>query len=186
MKAIIISGMPAAGKTTVAGLVGKHLHLKVIGGGEILREMAAERGYHPQGGDWWDTEEGIRFLKEREKDPEFDKEADRRMIEKAKKGDVVLTSYTMPWLIKGQFKVWLDASEKKRAERMAKRDGTNANESIKIVRLRDKENEELYDHMYGIKFGSDKKPFDLIIDTNKIGEEEVAAAITKRISELSL
>jgi CMP/dCMP kinase len=186
MKAIIISGMPAAGKTTVAAIIAKHLGLKTMGGGEILREMASEKGYHPEEKDWWDTEDGMKFLQERKTDPNFDKEADKRMMEKVRKGNIVLTSYTIPWLIQNEFKVWLDASEEKRAERMSKRDGFDIEEGRRVVRLRDKENTELYDHMYGIKFGKDKKPFDLIIDTDNIGEDEVASEVLKKIKELNL
>jgi len=186
MKAIIISGMPAAGKTTVAEILSKRLSLKTIGGGDILMEMAAERGYHPNRAGWWDMEEGLRFLKERKSDPNFDKEADRRMIEKAERGDIILTSYTIPWLVKDQFNVWLSASEEKRAERMAKRDHIALKDGKRIVKLRDRENIELYDHMYGIKFGSDKKPFDLIVDTNNINEQQVASEIMKMIEKPSL
>jgi Cytidylate kinase len=36
--------MPASGKTTVARLVASRLGLKYAAGGDILREMARERG----------------------------------------------------------------------------------------------------------------------------------------------
>ena len=42
MNAIIVSGMPAVGKTTVSKLLGDALGLKVVGGGDVLKEMAAE------------------------------------------------------------------------------------------------------------------------------------------------
>ncbi len=186
MKAIVICGMPASGKTTVARIIGKRLGIEAIGGGEILREIAKDRGYNPEGDDWWDTEEGIRFLRERAADLNFDKEADRRMIEKANRGNIIITSYTAPWIVKNAFKVWLDAHEHKRIERMAKRAGVEQKEIEHVVWLRDKENTELYDRLYKVQLGKDKKPFDLIVDTDNMKPEQVADIIMKKMQELDL
>jgi CMP/dCMP kinase len=183
MKAIIISGMPAAGKTTVAKIISKRLNIPTIGGGEILKEMAVEKGYKPGGNNWWDTAEGMKFLKEREMDPEFDKEADRRMAEKINKGNIVVTSYTQPWIIKDGLKVWLGASQEKRAHRMSVRDHTDKTESTKAVKIRDKENHSLYMKMYNIDLGNDTKPFDLIIDTNDKTPDEIASIIIDEASK---
>lgn len=177
MEAIIIAGKPAAGKTTVAQIIADALHIKAIGGGDILKEMALERGYRPDGVEWWDTKDGIRFLKERQKNPEFDKEADRRLISKIEDGDVVVTSYTAAWISDMGFKVWLDGSEKTRAERMLKRDKTNLAESMKVVRIRDKENFNVYKKMYNIDFGEDRSPFDIIVDTDSKTPKQVAGII---------
>ncbi len=49
MEAIIVSGMPAVGKTTVSKLLADALGLRVVGGGDVLKEMAAEEGYKPGG-----------------------------------------------------------------------------------------------------------------------------------------
>ncbi len=186
MEAIIISGMPAAGKTTVAKILSKRLGVPTIGGGEILREMAKERGYNPEGPDWWDTPPGIKFLREREVDLNFDRETDRRMLEKIKKGNIIVTSPTAPWISQSGIKIWLSASEETRAARMAKRDHSELTESKKALQIRDKENTELYERLYKIKFGSDKKPFHIIIDATKIAPEQVADEILKKIKELDL
>ena len=108
MEAIVLSGMPAAGKTTVAEIISKRKNFKVLGGGDVLKEMAESRGYKVTGKDWWDTEEGAKFLKERETNPNFDKEVDRRMREKIIAGNIVVTSYTAPWITDAGFKVWLE------------------------------------------------------------------------------
>jgi CMP/dCMP kinase len=188
MKTIIISGMPASGKTTVAKIVAERLRLKALGGGEILRELARERGYHPSedGDDWWDTQEGLKFLEERAADLNFDKKADKKMTEKVKEGNVVITSYTAPWIVDDAFKVWLDANDENRAERMAKRSGATINEMRGVIKIRDKENEELYKRLYGIEFGSDKNPFDIIINTNELTPGEVADRIVERVREPKL
>ena len=55
-------------------------------------------------------------------DPAFDKRIDEKLLELAKQGNVVLDSWTMPWLLKGGFKIWLEASSTVRAKRVVTRD----------------------------------------------------------------
>ena len=155
-----------------------------MGGGEILKEMATERGYHPGGSDWWDTSEGMRFLKERERNSEFDKEADTKMEKKIRDGNIVVTSYTAPWLFKEGFKVWLDASREKRTERMVKRDGTEKQMTSEVVSKRERENHKLYMSLYKIDFGEDKEPFNLILNTDEKSPEEISEIIIKKFKEL--
>jgi cytidylate kinase len=183
MEAIVLSGLPAAGKTTVAEIISSKLGFKMIGGGEILKEMALDRGYKVTGKEWWDTPDGVKFVKERESNPDFDKEADRRLAKKIEKGDIVVTSYTAPWITEAGFKVWLEGSVKRRTERMAKRDGTEVSEMKEVMRFRDSENKRLYKNLYNIDYGIDKTPFALIVDTNEIAPEEVADIIIKRYKE---
>ncbi|MCL5419770.1 MAG: AAA family ATPase [Candidatus Marsarchaeota archaeon] len=184
MRAIIISGMPAAGKTTVAKILSKELGLKMVGAGDFLKEMAKDRGYIPGGDDWWDTAEGIRFMRERETNPDFDKEVDARLLKKLEQGNVIATSYTAPWISKSGFKVWLKAESKSRAERMAKRDNTGLKQTIKTTKIRDVENYRIYKGLYNMEFGKDLSPFDLIVDTDGIAPEEVARIILNKLKEL--
>jgi CMP/dCMP kinase len=179
LEAIIISGMPAVGKTTVSKLVADDLALKVVGGGDVLKEMAVEEGYSPGGEDWWDTREGMKFLRERERSHGFDKEVDRRLTVKARNGDVVITSYTIPWLSEHGTKVWLSGSVRSRAKRMARRDHTDEAKCRQVLAVRDLENYKLYRELYGIEFGKDHKPFHLVVDTDSIDEAKVAAIVLR-------
>jgi cytidylate kinase len=183
MEAIIISGLPAAGKTTVASIISKRLGIRMIGGTEILKEMAKERGYNPEGDDWWDTPEGMKFLKERSENPNFDKETDRRLIKIAEEGNVVITSYTLPWLTKVGFKVWLSASTDSREHRMSARDNVSVEDAAGVIKMRDVKNIKLYDDLYGIRMGEDLTPFDLVLDVNKITAEEAAVLIIEKERE---
>lgn len=183
VEAVILSGLPASGKTSVAKLLSRKLGVGMLGGGELLRKIAIGAGYRPAGAGWWDSDEGMRFLYERENDQRFDREADRRMIERIKRGSVVVTSYTMPWLSDNGLKVWLDASKGVRAARMARRDGISAGLARRIIGERDAMNYELYRNLYGIKLGRDKKPFDVIINTYGMTAGQVARDILKRIKE---
>ena len=177
MEAIVIAGSPASGKTVTAGEISKRLGIPLIGGTDILKQMAIEMGYKPGGEEWWDTSEGMRFLELRKTNSDFDKETDRRMTEIIRKGNVVVTSYTMPWLIKEGFKVWISASKETRAERMAQRDHMAEGEAVKVIEKRDVENRKLYMALYKIDFGHDTKPFDLVVETDDRTMEEVVEVI---------
>ena len=177
MRAIIVSGMPAVGKTTVSRKVAKALGVPVVGGGDVLKEMAVEEGYTPGGDDWWDTSEGMKFLKARKRSSGFDKEVDERLRAKAKNGDVVITSYPIPWLTKDGLKVWLSGSVENRARRMSRRDGMTEKQCREVLAVRDAENHRLYKKIYGIDFGRDLAPFDLVVDTETIDEDRVAQIV---------
>jgi CMP/dCMP kinase len=177
MEAIIISGMPAVGKTTVSRIVSGALGIPMVGGGDVLKEMAVEEGYSPGGGEWWDTATGIRFLKERKKSSGFDREVDSRLLRKAKKGGIVITSYPLPWLAQKGTKVWLAGGAMSRARRMAKRDGMAVTECLKVLSVRDRENRRIYKKIYGIEFGKDLTPFDLVVDTDSLDESKVAEIV---------
>jgi CMP/dCMP kinase len=185
VQAIIVCGMPAVGKTTVARIIATKLRLPLVGGGDILKEIALEQGYKATGDDWWDTEEGMKFLQKRKGSSKFDKEVDARLLEKVERGDVVITSYTVPWLAKKGLKVWLSGTPSSRSVRMARRDSSTPEESLKIIAKRDEENHALYRKLYGIEFGKDLSPFQLVVGTDGIAADRVAKQILDYVSAMS-
>ena len=177
-RSIVISGLPAVGKTTVARILAEKLGMKHVAGGDMLKVMAEEMGYEVTGPGWWDTDDGKRFLVERRSNPEFDREVDRRLVKLALEGGYVMTSYAVPWLVGREvMKVWLKASRDVRARRMSMRDGISVEEAMEIVGFRDEENVKLYEDIYGYRLGEDLEVFHLVIDTEDIGAEDVADVI---------
>jgi cytidylate kinase len=176
-RSFIISGPPAVGKTTVAKAVAKRFGLKVYAGGDALKEVAASRGYAPIGEGWWDTPEGLRFLADRAANPELDKEIDKRLIEMLKQGNIVVTSYTLPWLTDQGIKIWLNASVESRARRMVERDKISFEEALDIVKKRDEENRSLYYKIYDIAFARDLSVFDLVVNTDLLSREAVIEVV---------
>ena len=170
---IIISGLPAVGKTTVARALATKFNLKQYSGGDVLKEMAVTKGYTMSGNDWWDTEQGIKFLAERKTNPDFDKKVDNKLVEVANQGGAVITSYTLPWLANNAVKFWLKGSMENRAKRMASRDNISNEEALKIIAMRDEENKKLYYDLYGIKFGEDLSVFDYVINTDQLSVDGV-------------
>ena len=47
--------------------------------------MVQEQGFDSDGDDWWDTDEGMKFLNQREQNSEFDKNLDKYPIKKKNK-----------------------------------------------------------------------------------------------------
>ena len=173
IKSIIISGPPAIGKTTIAKGLAKEFGIEYLSGGDILKELAEEQGFQTKGDDWWDTQEGINFLDQRKKNSEFDKNVDNKLKELFSKGGIVVTSYTLPWLIEGGVKIWLDGSKENSALRMTPRDNSSKNEALEIVQKRYNENKIIYKELYGFEFGEDLSVFDKIIDTDGLNVEQV-------------
>ena len=173
IKSIIISGPPAIGKTTIAKRLAKEFNVEYLSGGDILKELAGEQGFQTGGDDWWDTEEGISFLSQRKQNNEFDKNVDNKLKELFSKGGIVVTSYTLPWLVDGGVKIWLDGSKENSALRMTARDNSSKNDALEIVQKRYNENKIIYKELYGFEFGEDLSVFDKIIETDELNVEQV-------------
>jgi len=171
---ICICGMAGSGKSTVAKRLAEKYGLKYCSGGDALKALAEEGlGYKSLKHGWWETEKGMRFLEKREKNPKFDEAVDKKLLELAKHGNVVLDSWTMPWLLKKGFKIWLEASPENRAKRIANRDKTSVKEALKALREKEERTKAIYKKLYGFSLGEDFKPFNLILDTGNLKAEEV-------------
>ena len=183
IKSIIISGPPAIGKTTIAKGLAKEFNIEYLSGGDILKELAEEQGFQTKGDDWWDTQEGINFLDQRKKNPEFDKNVDNKLKELFSKGGIVVTSYTLPWLVEGGVKIWLDGSKENSALRMTTRDNSSKDDALEIVQKRYNENKIIYKELYGFEFGEDLSVFDKIIETDELNVEQVLEIAKSTVRE---
>jgi cytidylate kinase len=180
-KSIIISGPPAIGKTTVSKGLAKEFGMQNLSGGDVLKEMAQDQGFQTRGDDWWDTKEGMSFLNQRKDNYEFDKKVDQKLKEIFQKGGVVITSYTLPWLVDGGIKIWLGGSEQNSAKRMQIRDNMDMQNALEVVKARYDQNKALYKKLYGFDFGDDLSVFDIIINTDGLDAQGV---LNKAISEV--
>ena len=149
-----------------------------------MKAIAVDMGYEPGGEDWWETEEGTKFLQRRMRETEFDRRVDEKLIELAGQGDVVLDSWTMPWLLKNGFKVWLEASIEVRAKRTAERDGISVERALGKLKEKDDTTRSIYKKLYGFDLGKDFSPFVMILDTNVLSAEEVFQVLSTTIDHL--
>ncbi|MCW4024670.1 MAG: cytidylate kinase family protein [Candidatus Bathyarchaeota archaeon] len=174
---LCISGMAGTGKSTLSKKIAERYNLKYFSGGDALKALAIKQGYDAAKEGWWESSEGLTFLARREKDPQFDKAVDNKLLDYAKEGNVLLDSWTMPWLLKDGFKIWLLASLEKRAERIAKRDKLTVKEAFEVLEKKESLTKSIYRELYGFTLGEDLAPFDLVLDTDNLAAPEVYSVI---------
>lgn len=183
---ICISGMAGTGKSTLAKKLAQKYKLKYYSGGDALKELAKNEGYNTSSCGWWESPEGLSFLKKREKNLKFDKAVDDKLLEYAQQGNVLLDSWAMPWLLKTGFKIWLTASEEKRAERIAKRDKIAVKKALQVLKEKEAGTKAIYKKLYGFRLGEDLDPFNLVLDTNNLDAEEVFQVLCMIMDNLIL
>ena len=184
---ICVAGMSGCGKSTAAKRLATRYGLRYFSGGDMLKALAVETGYKPCGRGWWETEEGRSFLQQRSKDHKFDKRVDEELMNWARRGNVVLDSWTMPWLLKeGAFKVWLEVSPDERARRLARRNRISVEEARRVLEVKDGETRGIFKRLYGFGLGADFSPFDLILDANLLESGEVFRALCMVVDRVVL
>jgi len=146
---LCISGMAGCGKSTAAKKIAEKYNLRYFSGGDALKALALEAGYKSVDRGWWESEEGMKFLKKRMEDSSFDQKIDAKLLEWGRQGDVVLDSWTMPWLLKKGFKIWLEASPEERARRIAQRDGIDVEKALAALKEKDAKTKAIYKKLYG-------------------------------------
>ena len=175
---ICISGMTGSGKSTVAKKLADKYGLGYFSGGNALKILAQEEGYDSDVSGWWETAEGLNFIKQRMADPVFDKKIDEKLLELAAEGNVVLDSWTVPWLLKEGFKVWLEASPQVRAKRVVTRDSISDEEALKALTEKDERTRQIYKSLYGFDLGHDLTPFNLVLATDELDPDDVFYAVS--------
>jgi cytidylate kinase len=178
--------MAGTGKSTLAKRIAQKYGLRYFSGGDALRVLAAEKGYNSASNGWWESPEGLKFLEQRKANPDFDKLADQKLLQYATEGNVLLDSWTMPWLVKGGFKIWLSASVEKQAERIAKRDKMTAVDAMDALKAKEARTKAIYKELYGFALGEDFSPFNLILDTDNLDAEAVFEVLSMVIDNVVL
>ncbi len=168
---IAISGKSGCGNTTVSKMVAERLNLKFIN--YTFRTMAVEKGI---------SFEEIRKLAEESN--AIDIELDRTQVKMAEEGNCVLGSRLAIWMIaNATFKVYLKASPKVRALRIAGREGASLEEKLAETEDRDRKDSARYKKIYGID--TDTYDFaDLIIDTEVNNVNKVVDLIIEAVESL--
>ncbi len=183
---VCICGMAGSGKSALAKKLAEKYALKYYSGGDALKALAIEEGYAAVNRGWWESAEGLRFLKKRGKEQKFDEAVDKKLMKLAHQGNIVLDSWTMPWLLNCGFKMWLDASLKKRAERVALRDGISLRDALDALRCKERQTKAIYKKLYGFTLGEDFSPFHLILDTDHLNSDEVFEVLCTVVDKLLL
>lgn len=180
---ICLTGFTGTGKSTLARRLAAHYGLAYVSGGNVLKRLiGGEEALRDPG--WWEREGGKRAMELRKQDPSFDRRVDEELIRLAmEKGDVVLDSWTMAYLLEADDKVaiFLKADLGVRAERVARRDGTSVEEAKEAILRKDDETKRLYLSLYGFRLGEDLSPFNLVLDTTKLSADETFDVVRRFI-----
>ncbi len=164
---IIVSGLTGSGKTTLAKRLAEYFKFEYVSGSSLLRKALPLRF------DVWESKEGLSAIALRMKELKYDKKIDN-YIKKyvSRKSDLVLDSWTAAYYIrrKNTIKIRLQANEKERAKRISIRDKIGYKNALKRIHEKDVETAKIYMKLYGFDVINDLSKFDLILSTDKIGE----------------
>ena len=169
---IAVSGKSGCGNTSVCKIVAQKLGLRFIN--FTFRSLAEEHGKTIS-----------EILELAKTDDSWDREVDSRQVTLAREnGGCVLGSRLAIWMLKeADLKVYLKANEETRVKRIFKREGGTYEEVKAFTEERDRQDKERFLRLYEID--NDEYAFaDLIIDTEDMGAEEIAALITAKIADI--
>jgi len=171
---IAISGPPGSGKTTVARRVAKKLGFELILTGKIFRKQAMDAGV-----------DVLQYNRMAERNPEIDKKLDEEIVRIAReKDDIVIEGRLAGQLLERSgidaFKVFITASRKTRASRIAQREGTSREEELNRLKSREDSEKRRYLEFYGIDI-DDLSVYDLVVDSNDISAQRVSEIVLEEI-----
>lgn len=179
---IIIFGFSGSGKSTIAELLGKKLGLSVVHPSSILKELlqgeVPNLNYSKAGTGFWESDIGIQLFKDRLKGKQsLDFVCDQILLEELEKGNIVMDSWTMPWIAESGFKIYLKSKKKIRIERVAKRSNISKYRAKQVITMKDNETRNLYLKHKGFDIKKDHKVFNLIIRTDNLAPKQIIERI---------
>ncbi|MHA1147026.1 MAG: (d)CMP kinase [Promethearchaeota archaeon] len=168
---LAISGLHGTGKSSVGRRLAEELNIDFYSIGQAFRDLAREKGFS--------LEEFTSYV---EKHPEIDNELDDRIINLAKKGNIIIDSQLSGFLLKNiaDFRILLTAPIETRVKRMTLRDESSIEEKIKETKFREKSELERFKKLYNIDIGNNdtiKNIFNIIINTENLSIEQVVKKV---------
>lgn len=170
---ITVSGPPGCGATTLCEGLSAALDCGWVSGGEVFRDIAAER----------ELTLSQLTAKAGESD-EIDRAIDRRLRTIAEKWGstnkaFVLESRLAGWLAgnRADLRIWLDAPEEVRLERTQDRDERGAE-----MQVREVIESQRYESYYGIDL-SDRAIYDLVVNTARWSPEGTLKVVLTAVEE---
>lgn len=168
---ITVSGLSGSGKSTIGKAIAKAFGLELKSMGDVFRDSAKEKGISIE-----------EFSKSRSE--ETDILLDKKTLEFAKKGNVVLIGRLTAWVAgdNADVKLWVDCDKQTRIKRVAKRENISEEEAKRRIEERDTADAERYSELYGIDV-NDKGVYDILFDNTDATFEE---AITKPVEAIKI
>ena len=175
---IFVCGVAGGGKSVLCERLAQHYGIEYVPTSGVLRSLIAQglQGTAlaaTKNKGFWESEEGKQFMRQRASNPEFDRELDKELLLRVARGGLVCDSWTLPWLSKKGFKIWLEASDAIRFSRISQRNHSPLSAVAVQVRSKEEKSIALYERLYGFVWGKDLGVFDSIIDTDPLTKVEV-------------
>jgi len=175
---IAVSGLHGTGKSAIAKLMAERLGILYYSTGQAFRDLAKEKNMS--------LEEYTNYI---ENHPDIDKNLDNKVVNMAKKGNIIIDSQLSGHLLKSiaDFRIYLTCPLELRVKRMSGRDQTSFDEKLKETTLREKSELERFKKLYNIDLSdinSINEFFDLIINTENLSIEEVLAKILSELKNI--
>jgi len=169
---ITISGKAGSGKSTVAKLLSEKLKLRHYSIGDLMRMMAIEKGI---------TLLELNRIAEKNKSIDFELDNKLKELGKAKDNFIVdgrLTAYFIPH---AEIRIFLDADDKVRAQRILKdkrqhEKSSSLKEALGSIKKREESEKKRYKKYYELDY-FDRKLYNCIIDTTKMAPDRVVDRI---------
>ena len=173
---LTISGKHGSGKSVIGKKIALALEIKYYSTGQAFRDLAKDMNMSLE-----------EFTKHVENHPNIDRDLDKKIVEIAKKGDIIIDSQLSGHILQNiaDFKILLKCPLETRVKRMADRDQTSYEEKLKETMLREKSEQERFKILYDIDL-EDNKIYDLIIETENLSIEEVLNKILSVIKSKNL
>lgn len=168
---ILLGGLAGSGKSTTAKALAKRFKLRHVSAGDMTRIVAKEMGMNL-----------IELGRHREKNPNLDKVLDNKLMDEAKKGNVIVDGRTLAYLATKRripgLKVFLAVDPKVSAARVAKRDGIARKKALQISSKREREIDRRLRKLWGVDT-SDTSYYDVVIQTDDYSPKEVVDIISQ-------
>jgi len=176
---VTISGHPGSGTSTLVEGLCRSLNWTMINGGQIFRDLAKQHGVSLE-----------EFGQQCMDDDSVDQSLDKLLVETMLSEDspeIVESRLAGWWAFKNNLqcpRIWIDVSERVRAERVVNREGGEIENKIDLIRERMGADGARYMRYYGIDINSND-PYTCVIESDNMDAEEVLERVLEHLEEFN-
>jgi cytidylate kinase len=171
---ITISGLPGSGTTSLGKALASEYGFRFISAGEVFRECAKERNMDLGS-----------FGRLAEIDPSIDRLIDERQKKIGMGSDDIIVEGRLAGRMveNAHLRIWLTASPRCRARRIAERDIQDGDTATAVTIERERSEAQRYRSYYGIDI-ADLSWYDMVLSSETFGRESLLKIVSGALNEL--